>query len=233
MTGRPLLFGNTSALYDNDMVMFDHGTGSYWHQLSGQAIVGTLAGERLTPLPSLMATFGQWRALHPGTRVLSNTFTQASGAGDPLPGIQQRADAGRSFFPLSEGATGDDRLTLGTQVLLLRVSGEWKAYPLFESRTQAANDRVRGVPLVLFSQETTAVPFFSTMDGRVLIFIPQAAKAGQPQTFEDEQTGSTWDLAGRAVAGELEGTRLELIPARQGFWFAVAGANPGVAIYGV
>ena len=86
---------------------------------------------------------------------------------------------------------------------------------------------------MLFSQGTTAVPFFSTMDGRVLIFIPQAAKAGQPQTFEDEQTGSTWDLAGRAVAGELEGTRLEPIPARQGFWFAVAGANPGVAIYGV
>ncbi len=123
LDGQTLLFGNTSDLYDNDMVMFDHGTGSYWHQLSGQAIVGTLAGERLTPLPSVMATFGQWRALHPGTRVLSNTFTQAAGAGDPLPGIQQRADAGRFFFPLSEGATGDDRLTLGTQVLLLRVSG--------------------------------------------------------------------------------------------------------------
>lgn len=35
---RTLLFGNTSALYEADLVMFDHETGSYWFQVAGEAI---------------------------------------------------------------------------------------------------------------------------------------------------------------------------------------------------
>lgn len=40
--------------------------------------------------------------------------------------------------------------------------------------------------------------------------------------FRDRQTGSTWDIAGRAVSGELRGARLA--PARhdEQFWFALA-----------
>ena len=40
LDGRMLLFGNTSALYESDMVMYDHQTGSYWFQVLGEAIVG-------------------------------------------------------------------------------------------------------------------------------------------------------------------------------------------------
>ena len=54
--GRTLLFGNTSALFNFDMVMYDHQTGSYWHQQSGEAIVGELAGKAMEPLPSLVTT---------------------------------------------------------------------------------------------------------------------------------------------------------------------------------
>ncbi|MCA9931503.1 MAG: DUF3179 domain-containing protein [Anaerolineales bacterium] len=52
VNGEMLLFGNTSALYESDMVMLDHQTGSYWMQVSGEAIVGTLTGTRLTSLPA-------------------------------------------------------------------------------------------------------------------------------------------------------------------------------------
>ncbi len=40
LDGQVLLFGNTSALHESDMVMYDHRTGSYWFQVLGEAIVG-------------------------------------------------------------------------------------------------------------------------------------------------------------------------------------------------
>lgn len=48
-----LTFGNTSALYESDMVMLDYETGSYWWQVAGEAIVGPLTGRELKALPSL------------------------------------------------------------------------------------------------------------------------------------------------------------------------------------
>ncbi|MFA9565117.1 MAG: DUF3179 domain-containing (seleno)protein, partial [Acidimicrobiales bacterium] len=50
--GRVLSFGNTSALYESDLVMVDRATGSYWWQVAGEAIVGPLTGTELTALPS-------------------------------------------------------------------------------------------------------------------------------------------------------------------------------------
>jgi hypothetical protein len=56
--GEVLTFGNTSALYQNDLVMLDRQTGSYWFQVGGEAGVGPMTGARLTPLPSMLAPFG-------------------------------------------------------------------------------------------------------------------------------------------------------------------------------
>ena len=50
--GQTLTFGNTSALYQSNLVMYDHQTGSYWSQVGGEAVVGTLTRARLEPLPS-------------------------------------------------------------------------------------------------------------------------------------------------------------------------------------
>ena len=231
LNGKTLLLGNTSALYDNDMVMFDHETGSFWHQLSGQAIVGTLSGEQLEPLPSTMATFGQWRAAHPDTLVLSNSHAQAAARSDSLSRVQQSVNAGRFFFPVTDQAISDPRLELGTEVLLLRVSGNWKAYPVFESTALAANDRLGGAPLVVLAWGVSASAYFASVDGRVLTFAVELGGPTDPARFRDDETGTLWDLAGMAVEGALEGTRLEPIPTRRGFWFAVAGANPGVELY--
>jgi len=38
--------------------------------------------------------------------------------------------------------------------------------------------------------------------------------------FEDRETGSRWDLAGRAVSGPLSGQRLRAMPHGNHFWFA-------------
>ena len=224
--GRTLLLGNTSALYDNDMVMYDHQTGSYWHQVSGRAIVGELSGASMDLVPSMTATFAEWRALYPETLVMSNAKAQAARSTDPSARIKAAVDRGRFSFPISEQATSDRRLPLGAEVLVVRLAGEEKAYALTDVAAGPANDHVGGAPVVVFGSGDAMAAYVARAGGRELTFAaaPHAA-------FTDRETGSTWDLGGRATAGPLEGASLTLVPARRALWFAIAGSSPGVALY--
>ena len=60
----------------------------------------------------------------------------------------------------------------------------------------------------------SAVALSPVVGGRVLTFEP----AGED--FVDRETGSTWTIVGRAVAGPLAGTQLEVLSHRNEFWFA-------------
>ena len=51
--------------------MYDQETDSYWNQLTGQAIVGTLTGKTLERVPIIPTTWGDWKAKHPDTLLLS------------------------------------------------------------------------------------------------------------------------------------------------------------------
>ena len=227
VNGETMVFGNTSALYDHDMVMYDHQTGSYWHQTSGAALVGELAGASMEPLASMIATFGEWRALHPYTFVLSNSSQQAARAGDSLTQVQKAVNDDRFFFPVTEAVRADRRLDLGTEVLLARLAGRTKAYARDDVREAPANDMLGGLPLVVFGTDTGAMAAYVARVGEVDLTFDAAAGG----TFVDRQTGTTWDLAGRATAGELVGSQLVGVPASRAMWFSIAGANPDVALW--
>ena len=51
------------------LIMYDAQTHSRWSQLFGEATEGPLSGRELVKLPSTMATWRQWRELHPETTV--------------------------------------------------------------------------------------------------------------------------------------------------------------------
>ncbi|MCL3883677.1 DUF3179 domain-containing protein [Marivita sp. GX14005] len=69
--GRVLEFGVTGKLRHSDMVMYDRQTESWWQQALGEAIVGELTGAVLDPLPGFMESWAQFRARHPGGRVMA------------------------------------------------------------------------------------------------------------------------------------------------------------------
>lgn len=53
-----------------NLVLFDRETGSYWSQVLATAICGPHRGRELRVRPSTVATWAEWRAEHPDTRVL-------------------------------------------------------------------------------------------------------------------------------------------------------------------
>ncbi len=64
------MLGNQGALYGNAMTWWDHETGSIWSQPLGEALAGPLQGERLALYPSVLTTWEEWVAAHPGTLAL-------------------------------------------------------------------------------------------------------------------------------------------------------------------
>jgi hypothetical protein len=222
-----LTFGNTSALYESDMVMLDYQTGSYWWQVAGDAIVGPLTGETLTTLPSATITWGEWRDLHPSTLVLSrDTGYDRNYDRDPFLGYAEIVNNGRFAFPVSE-AGRDARLQPATQVLAVRVGDEARAYPVSELGRAATMDTIGEQAVVVFTDldGQTGAAFQPVLEGQSLTF---ELKDG---AFADRETGSTWDLAGRAINGPLQGAQLPALPSKTSFWFAIIAAEPDITVY--
>ncbi len=140
LEGRVLTFGNTGALYESDMVMYDRQTESFWFQVAGRAIRGPLKGKELSLLPSYLTTWKQWRALYPTTKVLSRkTGFIRRYESDPYSGY----DVPNSLpaFPVS---ITDNRLPYKEKVIGLLVNHMAKAYPVNLVRGKTLQDKVNG-----------------------------------------------------------------------------------------
>jgi hypothetical protein len=67
--------------------------------------------------------------------------------------------------------------------------------------------------------------FDPRLDDRTLTFGGTAAGA------VDVQTGSVWDIFGRAVTGPLEGRSLNMVISIESFWFDWAAFHPETRIF--
>ncbi len=68
--------------------------------------------------------------------------------------------------------------------------------------------------------------FDRRLGDRVLVFT-----ANGDGTFEDEETGTAWNLLGEAIEGPLAGEQLQPLLAFDHFWFAWAAFNPDTELY--
>ncbi|MFQ5994787.1 MAG: DUF3179 domain-containing protein [Acidiferrobacterales bacterium] len=223
---RVLTFGNTSALYESDMVMLDYETGSYWWHVAGRAIVGELTDTVLKVLPSMTTTWGEWRRAHPNTKVLSReTGYRRPYERDPFKGYVDLLNRGRFAFPVSDSAR-DGRLAPGTTVLAVKAGTSVRAYPLERVGPRVINDE--------FADQRVVV--FIGAPGSGAVYAPNAGN--RPLTFRvrngqyrDEETGSAWNLAGLAMSGPLKGAALSALPSKTSFWFAIVAAEPAISVY--
>jgi hypothetical protein len=240
--GELLDFGTSGKLYRSNLVMYDRQTNSYWPQALGRAVVGPLLGARLRSLPTRLLSWADWRQSHPDGLVLSTEtgFRRDYGvnpyagyedaerpflfAGEPDPRLPPTEHvlgvAGRETiaFPYSEL----ERLSSGgVTVVQRRVGGERLAI-FWEAGTVSALD-AREIPLS--ADVGAAVAYTPRVGTRWLTF---TARAG---TFVDEQTGTTWTIAGDAVQGPLAGRHLEAAIALDSFWFAWAAFHPETEIF--
>jgi hypothetical protein len=243
--GDLLDFGTSGRLFHSNLVMYDRQTGTYWSQATLEAIVGPLAGRRLQFIPAQLVSWGEWRAAHPGGRVLSEDtgFDRAYGQ-NPYQGY----DSPRNDDPFLFSGDADPRLPATEHVLGVDVSGRQVAFPYTELAGDAvdgrsvAQTRVGGREVVVFWKRGTA----SALDqpkiaasrdvGSATAYDPRVGNrllhfSAAPRGFVDDEMGSRWDLFGRAVAGPLRGSRLRALPAVDHLWFSWAVFFPQTEVY--
>jgi hypothetical protein len=71
--GRVLEFGSSGLLMRSNKLMFDRQTNSLWNHMTGEPVIGDLAGTgvQLRRLPVVVTSWKQWRQHNPRTKVLS------------------------------------------------------------------------------------------------------------------------------------------------------------------
>ena len=238
--GQVLTFGVSGLLRNSDLVMWDRQTESLWQQISGEGIVGELAGTQLEFVPVTLVSWETFREEFPDATVLSQDTGFGRSYGRNPYNFYDSAN--RPFLFSGEL---DDRFPAMERVLATRVGGTNKAYPFSViSQERAVNDEVAGEPIVVvWGDEDTAsalsaptisegravgtsAAYLRTVDGQVLTFRPAGDDA-----FKDNETGTTWDLLGNGVDGPLAGETLEPVIADTPLWFAWAAFNEGSPVY--
>ena len=216
-----LKFGNTSALYESDMVMVDYETGSYWWQVAGRAIVGELTDRALTILPSQTTQWGAWIAQYPDSQVLSReTGFQRDYSRDVFANYAQALDKGRFAFPVSTAAL-DDTLPPSTRILSVKLGDTVHAYPLTGGGQRVSADTLAGQAVVVFIDGEKGV-------GNV--FYAEGGFISAENHFTDTTTNSQWNLAGQAISGKLKGQILTPLPTRTSYWFSIIAAEPTLVL---
>ncbi len=238
---RTLSFGTSGLLWNSALVMYDRQTESLWSHFTGQALAGVLAGTELDFFPVATVPWGAWRDAHPDGIVLSRDTGHDRDYGrNPYPGYD---DVNGTPF-LFEGEV-DGRFTAMTRVVGVvgvERDGAALAVPLVDLRERrVVATELSGRPLTVWWRAGTvsAIDAGDIVDGDDVgstgVFVPVVGGrtltfAAEGDGFVDAETGSTWNLFGEAISGELVGSRLETIPHVDTFWFAWAVFRPDTAV---
>lgn len=242
-----LQFEVSGMLRKSDMVMADKQTESWWQQLEGKAIVGTLQGAELSVIPSLVISVEEFFKRYPNGKILSKST-----------GIEDAEEYyGKNFYKNYDNPEGkpydrffspdqiDPRLPAMERIVDIRNAGEFKVYPFSAvEKSGVINDKFNGKNVVLFYQPGTisvldekeiidskdigmVTVFNPVIDDQVLIF------KKVDDNFIDENTNSVWDITGRCIEGKLKGKELQIEPHGNHFAFAWLAFHPDTKIYGV
>ena len=238
--GRTLDFGTTGRLRHSDLVMFDRQTETWWQQATGEGIVGEYAGRKLDRVASNTLAWKDARELYPDIQVLSReTGYQRDYGRNPYAGYD---DPGGNPIAAFFRGDSDPRLPAMERVVAVELGEGWAA-PFAELReARVVNAEEADVPFVVFWSPGAAsaldrseiaegrdvgqtAVYDRRLGDRTLTF--ETARGG----FRDRETGSLWDLAGRATAGPLKGQRLRAIPHGNHFWFAWVVFKPQTEVW--
>ena len=183
--GQAIEFGVSGMLYKRDLLMYDRNTEtpSLWVQALGEAVVGPKTGKLLNLLPVTQAQWGEWKATHPDTTVLSKA-TGFNFHYNPYPDILD-------FLP--------------AQILGVCLNAVKKAYRFGDLRQmQVINDDVGGVPIVLIaSRDSDSVRVYERKTYQF---------EGTIEKVVDIGSRDVWEISEKMLANPKTGDSLNRIP---------------------
>jgi len=210
----------------NGVMVMKHQDGTLYSCLSGRAFDGPNKGKRLQPVPTLVSTWGYWLK-HYRHAVAYHMFDKYQ----PV----ELSDRSSKDAQRSRGRI-DARMPAEALVLGVYDDGKATAYPLADTdRSWTHSDKGRvvlwcGATRTASAYRPVAEPPAKVKGKTRPVTLEVSASSESGPLWRDKETGSSWDIAGRAVAGELKGWTLPWIDSTQVKWFAWSAEYPETAI---
>jgi Protein of unknown function (DUF3179) len=229
--GRILNF-HLAGINNQNFIMRDEETGTWWQQVSGKAILGPLKGHQLKRVFHDEISFALWKREQPQGRVLKPDERIA--ALNQYEAQDWEARIGR--MRAVEGTDIDQRLPPRTLVMGIEIGEKSKAYPLSALQKQSPIiDTVGAVPIVvvLGEDKRSVRAFERILDGRRLEFFQKSENKNEEFQLIDAESGSTWNFEGTAIAGPLVGRQLKKLFVLEDFWFDWRIYHPDTEIYAI
>jgi len=227
-----------AGINNQNFLMRDDQTGTFWQQISGRAISGPLEGSQLELVYSDELTFGLWRDEQPKGTVLKPIAKYSAGyeakdwdtrmskvrtvLGFPHTGLQSRdlvlgieASGTSRAYPIERilfGKLLEDRV--GSQPILIVLGPDERSIRVFKAPAQAG---------------ATVSEFYRTVGHVAPDAELKAATNGA--LFMDSATGSEWNFSGCAVSGKMKGTCLPVVSAFKDYWFDWRNYHPETTIF--
>jgi hypothetical protein len=240
-----------AGINNQNFLMRDKETGTWWQQITGKAIYGPLQGASLELVLSDELTFGEWKSETPDGKVLTLV---------PKYGKEYdsnwEADVAKLPVVISFPGTG---LKSRDVIVGLELNGASRAYPWDTLVKQSpVIDHIQGVPLLVAvgPDGKSFRVFKSRIDGKDAEFFlksesetaakpegqtasrsdsapPKVAPPAAPEswTLLDTATASEWNFQGCAISGPAQGKCLDRVPALKDYWFDWRNYHPDTTIY--
>jgi hypothetical protein len=213
----------------NGVMVMRHKDGTLYSCLSGRAFDGPRKGHQLKPVPTLETDWGWWLDAYPGA-VAYHMFEKYQPI--ELPKAENKES-------VSTRVAADKRLLAMEPVIGLAIGNQSRAFPIAE--LEKAGGLINGwnvgrekVVVLWYPATRTAATYAPELDAekdkpnqsvslKVDRSVPDAP-------FVDTETGSHFDIVGRAVDGPLKGRTLRWLPGVQCRWFAWSAEYPDTKI---
>jgi hypothetical protein len=227
--GRELHF-YLAGINNQNFLMRDRETGSWWQQVTGRAISGELAGSTLELMPNDELTFATWKA--ESSQQHSLVLAPVAGHGDKDYDKKWEEETAKYPVPLTFPGQGlkDRDVILG-----IEMSGQARAFPLakvFEAKL--VEDKIAGTPVALVAgpDGTSVRVFRSQVNGAdIELYRDTQSNAPNPEWRLLDSQGNTWNFAGCATSGPAAGQCLEKINFLKDYWFDWRNYNPATTVY--
>jgi len=244
-----------AGINNQNFLIRDRETGTWWQQITGRALYGPLQGSSLELVQSDELTFGEWKSEVSNGQVLAEVKKDTKEYdSDWEPKIAK--------LPLVISFPGTE-LKSRDVVVGIEIDGTSRAYPWETVLKQSpVVDHVQGMPLLIVvgPDGKSFRVFKSRIDGKNAEFFLKGETEGEtkeantqtaetkeagtkeagtkagsatPKTWTllDTATASEWNFQGCAISGPSQGKCLDRVPALKDYWFDWRNYHPSTTIY--
>jgi hypothetical protein len=203
-----------AGINNQNFLMRDEQTGTFWQQISGRAVSGPLAGRSLTLVPSDELSFALWKSEEPQGTVVKDVAAYVAEY-SPKDWDVHMAKAPTVLSFRERGMEPRD-IVMG--VAAFGSSRAFRYDALVHDKLVMDHVGLEPVMLALGPDGASIRVFRRHISG--VDPAPDFYRVeGQAALFMDDATGSGWNFQGCAISGKLRGVCLDRVEAIKDYWF--------------